>query len=283
MTTEERIEAMLKENTGRHFLDSGGETGRHWQRNQGVNFNARKPAALTVNKYGIEVALDTFSWLVSRLDYSPEADAKFQRWMKKREEQDPSLHDLELMQEYAEKWVEKYGGGHGPYGEGKEPCVVNSYNEHNLLDQTIQFTYVDPKGGNEPLVLLQIHGGADVRGGYTRPRLFTEDRNHELGIFDYARADIGCKGDHEHNWSTDDGSHWYFQGCAGRSYDDKQLDKLARLDVGEWMEEHEETDLTTALDKLALGEAEDSPLVLKFHEGKAFCPFCHNELEAGFF
>jgi len=34
MKTETVIYKMLTENTGKHFLDSGGEYGRHWQ---GIN------------------------------------------------------------------------------------------------------------------------------------------------------------------------------------------------------------------------------------------------------
>ena len=33
-TTEQVIYEMLTESTGKHFLDSGGATGRHWQQNQ---------------------------------------------------------------------------------------------------------------------------------------------------------------------------------------------------------------------------------------------------------
>ena len=32
--TQQAIFEMLTENTGKHFLDSGGDNGRHWQRNQ---------------------------------------------------------------------------------------------------------------------------------------------------------------------------------------------------------------------------------------------------------
>ena len=32
--TKQVIYNMMIENTGTHFLDSGGEDGRHWQRNQ---------------------------------------------------------------------------------------------------------------------------------------------------------------------------------------------------------------------------------------------------------
>src|SRR5690606_23393942 len=49
-STEEVLASMLKENTGTHMLDSGGAYGRHWQRNQGRDFEAEKETEL---KFGI--------------------------------------------------------------------------------------------------------------------------------------------------------------------------------------------------------------------------------------
>ena len=40
-STTEIIKAMLTENTGVHFLDSGGDDNRRWQRNQGVDFDSK--------------------------------------------------------------------------------------------------------------------------------------------------------------------------------------------------------------------------------------------------
>jgi hypothetical protein len=44
-------------------------------------------------------------------------------------------------------------------------------------------------------VLLQIHGGADVRGGYTQPRLFTIQGEDDF--FDDDRVDVWCEGAEE--------------------------------------------------------------------------------------
>jgi hypothetical protein len=55
--------------------------------------------------------------------------------------------------------------------------------------------------------MLQIHGGCDVRGGYTKPQIFEGSWEEVLcrdGSF-YVRCPI-C----EEEWSTDDGGyHWY--------------------------------------------------------------------------
>ena len=68
-------------------------------------------------------------------------------------------------------------------------------------------------------VLLSVHGGADVRGGYTTPQVFelTGDEGVAdwiLGMQDFQAAD----GDN--GWNSDDaGYHWY-----GQMGDAKDLD-----------------------------------------------------------
>ena len=57
----------------------------------------------------------------------------------------------------------------GLYGEGS-PIEVNTYNGEDLLSQVIQFTLF--RIDFTDYVALQIHGGCDVRGGYTAPRIF---------------------------------------------------------------------------------------------------------------
>ena len=48
MQVNDLIKSMLLENTGKHFLDSGGTNGRHHQRNQGVIFEDLKPVEVEV-------------------------------------------------------------------------------------------------------------------------------------------------------------------------------------------------------------------------------------------
>lgn len=94
----------------------------------------------------------------------------------------------------------------GLYGEGEESMIVNTYNGEDCLSQTLQYGYFEHNG--ESYVLLQIHGGADVRGGYTRPVAFDVD-DMDMSILDNARGGCGCD-KCDARWYTDDaGSHWY--------------------------------------------------------------------------
>ena len=47
---EEVIYKMLTENTGVHMCDSGGENGRHWQRNQKKNLQTKEKKRNKVEK-----------------------------------------------------------------------------------------------------------------------------------------------------------------------------------------------------------------------------------------
>jgi hypothetical protein len=51
--------------------------------------------------------------------------------------------------------------------------TYNSYNWETFLDTVVQ--WVEFEYDNTNYVLLQVHGGADVRGGYTRARVFEGD------------------------------------------------------------------------------------------------------------
>ncbi len=46
---KDTIISMLLENTGKHPMDSGGESGRRWQRNQFRDFESEEPISFEVN------------------------------------------------------------------------------------------------------------------------------------------------------------------------------------------------------------------------------------------
>lgn len=154
----------------------------------------------------------------------------------------------------------------GIYGDGK-PFVHNTYNGEDLVSQTLQYVYftldtdvpllkredengldliaLDPDsepnlGGGEDdpailvwpageYVLLQVHGGCDVRGGYTRPRVYSVTIEDGPSILDNAKASLYCTGEgakvgvevegqealiekpyeDQHGWYTDDANNWY--------------------------------------------------------------------------
>lgn len=285
--TSEILRSMMVENTGCHFLDSGGSAqydangnytgsthgyGRNFERNKGRDFESERPVGVEFEICGDEVRVEfshnTYHWLKERLEFDPEMDELFHgAYLKEVDEDDNSW--LFLMEGFP-AWLEKqqddeenelYGSFGGIYGEG-EPLTVNTYNHECLLDQTLQFTYFS--GDRGEYVLLQIHGGADVRGGYTKPRVFSCGHHSELDIFDYARGELFCSGeDHHptalgikerqekqvglkgidvpeidfdsynsHGFSTDDGYNWYSYNC-NKKLSDYEAKNLEEDDVWE--------------------------------------------------
>ena len=106
----------------------------------------------------------------------------------------------------------------------------NSYNRDSNLSQVIQYTVYD-----SGLVALQVHGGCDVRGGYTAPRIFAIDYEHDLLM---ESATIYCTGDAvdstgPHAFDSD-GSEWISEdGSYSRDFNPYEMMKrrdLLKLD-----------------------------------------------------
>ena len=173
LTLEQTIAAMLTENTGKHFLDSGGAYGRAWQRNIGktVDDFREMPSAtaeITVREYnGKTVAeiipcVNVFHLLTGG-----------------------ALELCDLCRQFNAMPVDDLDGGfYGASMDGAEWLeargfeesgeTFNTYNWNSNHSQILQGTELtrDSEWGEEKYLLLQIHGGADVRGGYTDAKLF---------------------------------------------------------------------------------------------------------------
>lgn len=166
--TDEALAEMMTENTGRHFLDSGGAYGRRWEANQGktVETFLEAPAA-RVDKY-CGVIVDAFHWLRDRLEYDAELDARLLEFCQSRT-------DTSYLQDAEDFGVDVLGISEN------DVRTWNSYNYENVLSETLQAvefgdTYASAYGEDGEdygdVILLQWHGGCDARGGYTRPRAF---------------------------------------------------------------------------------------------------------------
>lgn len=183
MNIAETAELMLKENTGRHMLDSGGAYGRHWERNQGVSLAEQQAYTAEFSVYGdnqieIMVTLRLFHWMCHNL----EPDDELQALLDKFAEENPNMDVYTLGEEFAEKLVngefedEATGGewsypSRGRFGETK----FNSYNDDNILSQDILYTPLCDNTWSRhdtTHLVLQVHGGCDARGGHTMPRVF---------------------------------------------------------------------------------------------------------------
>ena len=199
--TDEVLRGMFTENTGTHMLDSGSAYGRNWEKNQGVDFDAI-PEAILGFKYGMDLTLNSYHWLRSRVEYDAEMDGRMSTFA----DLDPDGGWMPIVEDFVSELAESGHEVTGLYGEG-EPFWVNTYNHECLLSQTLQFYLFEVDGTG--YVALQVHGGCDVRGGYTAPRVFRADVDG--GILDYASGYISCEDSDGcgASWYTDDAWHWY--------------------------------------------------------------------------
>lgn len=219
--TQEIIISMLTENTGRAMCDSGDYYGRNWQANQGVDFDSQPEVRFdffvrddkkTVSAGDLSVVISLYHYLLDRATFSEKMDRKFHKWCKIT---DPTkeFHWLQLMEKFADDMQVKYPAQMGNiYDSSGNPFTVNSYNGECALSQTIQF--VQFSLDETHYVLLQIHGGCDVRGGYTKPRVFEVNEY----FMDWNNISIASE-DNEHTWDSDDGYHFQYV----ERYDDSQL------------------------------------------------------------
>jgi hypothetical protein len=184
--TEDIIYEMLTENTGGSILDSGGAYGRNWERNQKKTLEdfKKQPYAWIESKYGI-VSKSLFWHLVDHLTPDELLTAYFNKFA----ELNPDDGYYELM----ELWLDSLGvGPEDDFYSAR--WAFNSYNFENWLpNQTIQGAFF--RLNDEDHLILQVHGGCDVRGGYTKPRVFTLGYEGRDGfIFNAERADFICNG-----------------------------------------------------------------------------------------
>lgn len=199
ITLEEKLYTILTTGTGRHMLDSGGDSGRHWQRNQLKPIDSFKEEPRAVMDEWGEVTISLFHHLVEALHVTRLSEALDEELTDFSKEREGSyLEDIEA-------FIEHIGAEEG-YSE-------NSYNRESNLSQVIQYQTFT-LGGTE-YVALQIHQGADVRGGYTRPYIFELADEYAL-LSEY--ASILCTGEekHRYDWSNE----WLIEGsCAPSPYE----------------------------------------------------------------
>ncbi len=184
--TEEVIYGMLTENTGKDMLDSGGAYGRNWQRNSTKTLEdfKKQQHAWLESKYGI-VSKSLFWHLVEHLTIDEPLSAYFDKFAE--------LHPDEPYLELMSLWLDSLGieGEDDFYSDRWE---FNTYNFENWLpNQTLQGIFFRLNG--EEYLILQVHGGCDVRGGYTKPRVFSLNYEGREGfIFNAESADFSCNG-----------------------------------------------------------------------------------------
>lgn len=164
---KELVYSMLIENTGIHMLDSGFDNGRHWQQNQtktledfekepSVDFDATDVTQSTE----IELSISVFHYLTNG---GLELDDLCREYNASHcDDWDGDYYGVSTEQM---KWLNK-----NMFEQEHEQSSFNTYNGESNLSQVLQGTVL--RRGVDHYVLLQVHGGADVRGGYTDAKLF---------------------------------------------------------------------------------------------------------------
>ena len=174
METKQVIYNMLTENTGKHFLDSGGANGRHWQRNQLKTIeDFEKEDDIKVIDQDTDypyIIKSLYHHLIDSCTYLEKDTNNLINWINK----DPyhwrdnpegrcagSTYDVEdyMRITYDRNTRSEY-----------------TYNYENSLSQDIQYISLDDTYDCN-IIALAIHNGADARGGLTDYKIFKIDED----------------------------------------------------------------------------------------------------------
>jgi hypothetical protein len=211
--TEKILHEMLTENTGAHFLDSGFLYGRHWEENRKIQDFRKTPVIIVEKDY---VLVNIFHFLNAFLERDAVSEILEAYFYKLADTEWINLSWLECIYKFA-KVLRKLGF--------ETYNVFNTYNWENLLSQGFQGMIFENEKGS--YIILQIHNGCDVRGGYTKPRIFKLTADLEFEFHDAMNdihAECKCTNayiDESFNW------HWY---------SDYEKDKAEFPEYWEWNE-----------------------------------------------
>jgi hypothetical protein len=236
------LKQMMLENTGRHLLDSGGMGGRRWERMQLLKDLDWKEAGdinVEVGKYSdgeyyIYLTKNTYIFLLRWICYEREGDASFHAFCESEEHKKDYYYVN--MKDYVE-YVKEFCSSRGIEFFSYKGC--NTYNGDCALDCTLQWEHFNVEG--KDYIILQTHNGADVRGGYSTPHLFSvdyESMSCDMNAFlakcpnwkeesPDGKVQLNLEGQvakmmpykHHRSYSDDCGYHWYDDGgCKDWNY-----------------------------------------------------------------
>ena len=148
-------------------MDSGGKSGRAWQRNAGKSWAEMETGSkfvASVHTFGeqgpkLELSLEvaTATYMIENLEFYPDLQDEYDAWL--------SEHD---------------GIGYGLEEFSGERSHYSANWESNL---TQEMNFVKFEWNGEEVVLLQTHNGADIRGGLSSPvaYIFVGDDSNYFG------------------------------------------------------------------------------------------------------
>jgi hypothetical protein len=149
---------LARENTGAHFLDSGGYYGRQYDRPVPTEDQPLEYAC------GDTILISMPAMLDEQAPIDPRETAKFYRWARWADPRDDCSW-FELAERYIARHIEKGTEGWEDQGNGR-PIIGNTYNGESELDQ--DFWWATPDFYSQ-YAMICTHNGCDARGGYSRP------------------------------------------------------------------------------------------------------------------
>ncbi len=248
--TEKKLVALLKQNTGSHFLDSGGAYGRHWERNQARTFQDEPDASVEFwAGDSPNFTLNLFHYLRGRIQYNARLHRSFHAWEHRAANEDKNW--MQCMEEYVAERT------------GQTPTVYYSYNWENNLSQDIQFVRWDDPVFGPDCCLLQIHNGCDARSGLTSPLGCTAEEFLDGSM----EGTVYCPMCHA-QWYNEGSNTW-----KGTEYwpPEELITQLSLFGK----EGERQTAFTEDWDQYTMSdEPSDDARVIYVEEHKAQCPHC---------
>jgi hypothetical protein len=165
MNTKEAILSQLLENTGKHFLDSGGDNGRMWQQNRknGIDFNEE----LRVDEYGVTIPIQVFmETMLDRDQLSEEMEETILSRLKKDGiEYGICYQNSEDISDILKEMFSVDFNSHLC-----SETWFNTYNYDNDLSQVLQGVIFEVDC--DIYCIIETHNGFDVRGGYSSGKVY---------------------------------------------------------------------------------------------------------------
>jgi hypothetical protein len=176
--TQDRIALACRYNSGKSLCDSGDAYGRHWQR---PPLTGKEPA-VTLDVYensngsvDVTATIETYHWLKENFEVDEELHAAFDKWVA---EEDPDGTWFELGKRFAQEQLSLH-----------QHARDNVYNGENDFSQVFVWEVYTPNEdesdwiyADEPLVVLYVHTGCDVRGGYSTPLFLRPQGDYAMPI-----------------------------------------------------------------------------------------------------
>jgi hypothetical protein len=163
-----RFAQACRYNSGKALCDSGGESGRHWQRpaidqsSPGVSLEVRRFEWKGEPRTEVSATIEAAHFLDANFEVLADVQDRFDAWV---EEQPDDESWFELGQRFAEEEL-------GLHSQARD----NVYNGENDLSQVYVWEVFTPEEkpsdwlyADDAVVVIHVHTGCDVRGGYSYP------------------------------------------------------------------------------------------------------------------